>query len=211
MIRVLLVDDHDMMLEGVQSALAIEPDIEIVATASSMEAGLEYYRALRPDVTVTDYRLGEETGAELTRAILAVDSGATVVAISALDDTHTVSDILDAGCAAFVAKGQGIHDLLTAIRSSNDGAVIFPRHLVTSPENRSSQARIELSGRELEVLVLLSQGRNVTTIATDLHLSLHTVRNHIRQILKKLGVTSQLAAVVEATRRGVIPGPGPAA
>lgn len=209
-IRVLLVDDHEMMLEGMDLALSAQDDIEVVGRADTVDEGLARYRSLAPDVVVTDYRIGDRTGSELARSILAFEPAAVIVAVSALDNAHTLNDIVSSGCAGFVAKGNPIEDLVAAIRATNRGSISFPRQrLQASRSERNAVAG--LTRRELEVLQALAEGQNVTQIADDLHLSAHTVRNHVREILRKLDVSSQLAAVVEGARQGIIAGPGPAA
>ncbi len=206
MIRVLLVDDHDMLLEGLQAALAAHGDIDVVATASSFDDGLVRFGEVEPDVVVTDYRIGTESGADLARAILLADPKATVIVVSALRSAHTIADVVDAGCVGFVDKQKGVADLVTAIRLTAEGSLFFPRDVLESAGARPTAA---LSPRELDVLQRLSDGTDVTTIARELQLSPNTVRNHVRQILRKLDVSSQLAAVAKATRDGIIPGQSP--
>lgn len=211
MIRLLLVDDHEMMLEGLRATLSREDDLEVVATADGVGLALDRYRALRPDVVVTDYWLGGATGADLTRAVISEDPEARIVGLSALGTAHTMNDLVVAGCSAFVAKSQGVTALVAAIRAASSGAVLFPKALMQDVSGSGRDASQELTGREREVLALLAEGQNVAAIASALYLSASTVRNHIREILRKLGVSSQLAAVVEATRQGIIPGLGPVA
>lgn len=203
MIRVVIIDDHEMLLEGVTLALALQPDIEIVGTAMSRSTGLDRCRALRPDVVVLDYRIDGETGADLARDLRAADPHATIIGMSAATSTTVVDEMVEAGCVSFVPKQHGISALAGAIRAAHDGFGQLPSR------NTRSDGGDELSPRELEVLQLMSEGQTASEIAQDLTLSLHTVRNHIREIRRKLDVTSQLAAVATGVRTGLIQGPRP--
>jgi DNA-binding NarL/FixJ family response regulator len=206
--NVLLVDDHLMLLEGVRLAFEAQDDVSDVEVASSAEAAITRFRASSPDVAIVDYRIGSDSGADLTRALLALDPDATIVVVSALTSPLVVDDCVDAGCVAFVQKQKGINELLSIVPSAMSGMTHFPRRqrspqgLVAAPGTGS------LSTRELEILQLLSEGLPPKTIAERLVISVHTVRNHIGEIRRKLGVTNQLAAVARASSAGIIAGPG---
>lgn len=203
MIRIVIIDDHEMLLEGVALALALEPDIEIVGTALSRSTGAERCRALQPDVVVVDYRIDGETGADLARDLRAIDPEAVVIGMSAVSSTTVVDEMVGAGCVSFVPKQHGISALAGAIRAAHNGFGQLPRGTARSVGGE------ELSPRELEILQLMSEGNTASDIAQGLQLSLHTVRNHIREIRRKLDVTSQLAAVATGVRTGLIQGPLP--
>lgn len=200
MIRLVIIDDHAMLLEGMTLALEREHDIQIVGTAQSCESGLATCTQLQPDVVVLDYRIGSESGAELARDLRSNDPSITLVGMSAMSSRVVVDDMVDAGCVSFVHKQRGIAALANAIRAAHDGIGHLPSRVAIAGGNR-------LTHREVEVLQLMSEGEGPTEIAEQLHLSVHTVRNHIRQIRRKFGVTSQLAAVAAGIRSGLISGP----
>lgn len=204
LIRLIIVDDHAMLLEGMTLALEREHDIHIVGTAQSLDAAVALCAALDPDVVVLDYRIGPDSGVELARALRNANRSTTLVGMSALSSDSVIDDMVEAGCVSFVHKQRGIGALASAIRDAHDGVGHLPSRSST-PNGLVSR----LSQREIEVLQLLSEGNGPTEIATGLHLSVHTVRNHIREIRRKLDVNSQLAAVAVGIRSGLILGPEP--
>ncbi len=204
LIRLIIVDDHAMLLEGMTLALEREHDIHIVGTAQSLDAGVSLCAALDPDVVVLDYRIGGDSGVDLARALRDADASTTLIGMSALASDAVINDMVEAGCVSFVHKQRGIGALASAIRDAHDGVGHLPSR---SMDSAGSSSR--LSQREMEVLQLLSEGSGPAEIAARLHLSVHTVRNHIREIRSKLDVNSQLAAVAVGIRTGLIPGPQP--
>lgn len=195
-ISVVVVDDHEMVAEALFHALADEPDIEVVGRAGTAAAALLIARQQGPDVVVVDSRLPDGTGAELTARLLEQLPGTSVVALGATGDPDERGSAMDAGASAFVWKGQRVDALLDAIRSSSDGP---DRPVTPTPAIGGA-----LTGREREVLGLLADGRSTDEIVERLVLSPHTVRNHIRSVLAKLGAHSRLEAVAIAARAGLI-------
>ena len=128
MFNVLLVDDHLMLLEGVRLAFEAQDDVSDVEVASSAEAAITRFRASSPDVAIVDYRIGSDSGADLTRALLALDPDATIVVVSALTSPLVVDDCVDAGCVAFVQKQKGINELLSIVRSAMSGMTHWLPH-----------------------------------------------------------------------------------
>lgn len=203
LIRLVIIDDHAMLLEGMTLALEREHDIHIVGTAQSRSEGLAVCAALQPDVAVIDYRIGSDSGVDLARDLRADNPTLTIVGMSAQDSGPVVNDMVEAGCVSFVHKQRGIHALAGAIRDAQVGVGHIPSRAAGTAEHE------QLSPRELEVLQLMSEGKTPTDIAALLHLSVHTVRNHTREIRRKLGVSSQLTAVAIGIRYGLIIGPEP--
>lgn len=196
-ISVVVVDDHEMVAEALFHALADEPDIEVVGRAGTAAAALAIARQQGPDVVVVDSRLADATGAELTARLLEQVPGTSVVALGVHGDPHERGSALDAGASAFVWKGQRVDALVDAIRSTS-------RETAVRPAADMSSVGSALTGREREVLRLLADGRSTDEIVERLVLSPHTVRNHIRSVLAKLGAHSRLEAVAIAARAGVI-------
>jgi DNA-binding NarL/FixJ family response regulator len=207
-ISVLLVDDHDLVLESIRRALTTEPDIRVVATAASVNAALDAARTAQPDVVVMDYLLPDGTGAEGTTKLLAENPGVQVVMLTGQSSGATLADALEAGCSGFVAKEGRFDNLVHAIRAAAAGEIYVPQQLV---EDLAAHLRprpptlgADLTERELEVLRLLGRGASTDEIVDELNISVHTVRNHIRNILSKLNARSRLEAVTVATRIGVL-------
>ena len=117
-IRVLLVDDHEMVLSTMAAVMRLEPDFQVVGTAMTMEGALEQTAAHRPDVVVIDYRLPDGDGVVATRQIREIAPEVRVVMLTGMDDPATRAEALEAGCSAFVAKGARIDDLARAVRSA---------------------------------------------------------------------------------------------
>jgi DNA-binding NarL/FixJ family response regulator len=206
-VRVLLVEDHEMVARGLQAALVEEPDLEVIALASTVVDGVNRFSQLRPDVVVMDYRLPDGEGTEATRQIREVDDDAPVLLLTGADDPSVVSAALDAGCSGFVSKDRGVDELASAIRAVARGAAVFPAGLLAralSAPSTPASVGGDLTGREREVLTLLAAGNSTEEIGGQLFLSLHTVRNHVRNILTKLHARTKLEAVVVAARAGIV-------
>ncbi len=206
-LRVLLVEDHEMVARGLEAALAEESDLEVIGVAGTVNDGVNRFKQLRPHVVVMDYRLPDGEGTDATRSIREVDADAAVLLLTGADDPSVVSAALDAGCSGFVTKDRSIEDLVSAIRSVARGAAVFPADLLARALSAGSSDKgigSDLTGREREVLGLLADGCSTEDIGTRLFLSLHTVRNHVRNILTKLHARTKLEAVVIAARAGLV-------
>jgi len=205
--RVLLVEDHDMVARGLEAALNAEDDIAVVGRAANVADGIRAYDDLRPDVVVMDYRLPDGSGTDATRRIRDTHADATVLLLTGFDDPGVVSAALEAGCSGFVTKDASIESLAGAIRAVARGAAVFPAERLARALSGSSGERMfgaTLTGREREVLGLLARGNSTEEIAATLFLSMHTVRNHVRNILTKLHARTKLEAVVTAARAGIV-------
>jgi DNA-binding NarL/FixJ family response regulator len=206
-IEVLLVEDHEMVATGLRAALAEEPDMRVVGWARTAHQAVEAYAQLRPTVVVMDYRLPDLDGTRATLQIRDIDSEAVVLLLTGADDPSIVSEALEAGCSGFVGKERGVDELAQAIRAVARGAAVFPAGMLsralTAAEERQKVGE-DLTTREREVLALLADGRSTEEIAGELFLSLHTVRNHVRNILTKLHARTKLEAVVIAARGGIV-------
>lgn len=202
--RVILVDDHEMVLEGLVSALSIEADVEVVATARSVAEFERVIEDATPDVVVTDWQLPDGTGTDVAAATQSSTGDVAVLMISGFPDDEAIRSALDAGCSGFVAKGAPVGQLVDAIRSVHRGAAVFPAALLGSVVRGARAEPNPLTSREHEILGLLAAAKSVDEIATELYLSIHTVRNHVRAILSKLMARSQLEAVIEGVRAGLV-------
>lgn len=205
--RVLLVEDHEMVARGLESALNAEDDIEVVGHAASADEGVTRFDVLAPDVVVMDFRLPDSSGTDATRRILERHPEAVVLLLTGFDDSGVVAAALDAGCSGFVTKDASIENLTGAIRAVARGAAVFPADQLARalrPAAREPHVGADLTGREREVLTMLAGGASTEEIAHQLFLSLHTVRNHVRNILTKLQARTKLEAVINAARAGLV-------
>ena len=212
-IRVVLVDDHEMVAAGLAAALSDEPDIEVVGVAMTLATAEEVVGSTKPDVVVMDYGLPDGSGADGTRRVRRLNPETNVVMLTATTDEHALADALGAGCCGFISKGGPLADLTHAVRAAANGDAAFPADVVAMLAHLGTQPAAELgpdlSVRELEVLRALADGHSTTAIAQTLGLSEHTVRNHVSNMLTKLGAHTKLQAVVFAARAGLIDVLGP--
>ncbi len=203
-VRTILVDDHAMVLDAMTAAMSQRREIEVAGTASSFDQAVELLALSTVDVVVTDLHLGEDRGTELVAHASRLNPPIPVLLITGTDGRKAVDAALASGCAGFVSKSQGFERLVDAVLSVASGAAVFPAALLSATFDAERRDRRNLSPRELEILQLLADARPVPAIADELHLSGHTVRNHVKRILVKLGAHSQLEAVVVAAREGIV-------
>ncbi len=205
--RVLIVDDHDVVALGLQSLLEDVDDIDIVGRAGSVAAALEAFDHDQPDVVLADYRLPDGTGADVARLLRARSADVRVVMVTAAADRHVLAQALDSGCSGFVSKNADRDDLVAAVRAAADDDSYFSqdvlKHLVHLRRFEQIDGH-ELTDREVEVLQLTAEGLSADEIADRIHLSHHTVRNHLRHAMEKLDAHTKLDAVVKAVRGRVI-------
>jgi DNA-binding NarL/FixJ family response regulator len=213
-VRVLIVDDHDLFRTGLASLLSARADIEVVAQASGGRMAVRLADELRPDVVLMDLRMPDLEGQDATRAILERRPSTRVVALTVLSDDADVAAALEAGACGFLAKDTPIEDVVVAVQAAAQGAAwLSPRAAevvlarLRAPQTRQDygQAPIqELSARELDVLRLIAQGMENAEIAAALHISPRTVKNHVSNILAKLGLPSRVQVAIYAVRHGLV-------
>lgn len=212
-IRVLVVDDHDLFRTGLASLLAGQPDIEVVAQASGGRMGVRLAHELLPDVVIMDLRMPEVAGPAATRAILERNPGTRVLVLTVATDDSDVEAALEAGACGFMAKDTPIDSVAVAVRAAAQGvAWLSPRaaevilgrvrQRVGKPAAERG-AEDQLSARELDVLRLIARGMENAEIAETLAISPRTAKNHVSNILAKLGLPSRVQAAIYAVRRGL--------
>lgn len=206
-IRVLVVDDHPVFTASLSRTLSDETDIEVVGTAASADEGLAS-AATGVDVVLCDYRLGEETGVDFTRAALKLHPELKIVMLTASNDETILASALEAGCAGFVTKSETLETVVSAVRGAVVGeAIINPQllaRLLPRLAPRQSGRNPDLTVREREVLELITKGMSNQEIARELVIAVDTARNHVRSVLGKLGVHSKLQAAAAAVQRGFV-------
>ncbi|MBV8990984.1 MAG: response regulator transcription factor [Solirubrobacterales bacterium] len=214
MIRVLVVDDHDLFRMGLSSLLSAETDIEVVAQASGGRSGVRLAHELRPDVVLMDLQMPDVEGHEATRQIVERDPSTRVVVLTVLSDDADVIAALEAGACGFLTKHTPIDDVIVAVRAAAQGAAwlspraaeaVLTRLRLTSEDRESNlEPFVELSARELDVLRLIARGLENSQIAEILNISPRTAKNHVSNILAKLALPSRVEAAIYAVRRGLV-------
>jgi DNA-binding NarL/FixJ family response regulator len=206
-VRVLVVDDHEMVAAGLASMIDAESDLTVVAQAGTAEEAVEKAAIFKPDVVLIDFGLPDEDGIAASHSIRAVAPAAEFVMITASLESPVVSEAMEAGFSGFVIKSSNISELLSAVRAAAEGQVHFSaaalQALVRS-HRAPPQPTDTLTTREVEVLRAIAAGHGTGDIAAKLFISQHTVRNHVRSILSKLDAHTKLEAVVIAAKAGVV-------
>jgi DNA-binding NarL/FixJ family response regulator len=207
-VRVLLVEDHEMVATGITTLLDAEPDLEVAAWARTGAEALDAYQEHHPDAVLMDYALPDAPGTSIAAQMRERDPHACVLIVTGHHgNQQVIAEALEAGCVGFVSKERSVADLADAVRAAVHGAAVFPADLLAEVTQRRPSSAVlqpELTGREREVLDLLAQGKSTDEIQEALFVSQHTVRNHVRSVLNKLHARTKLEAVVIAARSGLV-------
>ncbi|MBS5819987.1 MAG: response regulator transcription factor, partial [Enterococcus gilvus] len=203
MIRVLLVDDHEMVRLGVSSYLSIQSDVEVVGEAENGEEGYEKAMALRPDVILMDLVMEVMDGIESTKKILKEWPEARILIVTSFIDDEKVYPAIEAGASGYLLKTSTAHEIANAIRKTYNGErVLEPEVTTKMMEQLSNRNRHvlheELTNREQEILLLIAQGMSNQEIADELFITLKTVKTHVSNILAKLEVEDRTQAAIYA-------------
>lgn len=209
-IRVLVVDDHDLFRTGLASLLSAEPDLEVLAQASTGRSGVRLASELQPDVVLMDLRMPDISGHEATRAIVADRPSTRVVVLTVSSADEDVEAAVQSGACGFLAKDTPIEEVVSAVHAAASGAAwlssraaeVVLGHLRRAQHEWTpdSGPDEELSPRELEVLHLIARGMENAEIADELGISPRTAKNHVSSILTKLGLPSRVQAAIYAVR-----------
>jgi DNA-binding NarL/FixJ family response regulator len=206
-IRVLLVEDQQIVAESLRLLLDRVHDIEVVGVAGTVAAGTAETTRLRPDVVLMDYQLPDGDGVTAARQIVA-GLQAAVVMLTASGDDELALRALEAGCAGFVDKAETVSTLVAAIRAASAGELLIGpsvlARLLPRISRREKPVSAGLSSRELEVLGLMALGCADREIANRLFISVNTARKHVQNIVRKLGAHSKLEAVMIAVRGHIV-------
>lgn len=209
MIRVLLVDDHEMVRLGVSSYLSIQADVEVVGEAENGEEGYEKAMDLRPDVILMDLVMEVMDGIESTKKILKEWPEAKILIVTSFIDDEKVYPAIEAGASGYLLKTSTAHEIANAIRKTFNGERVLESEVTTKMmEQLSNRNRHvlheELTNREQEILLLIAQGMSNQEIADELFITLKTVKTHVSNILAKLEVEDRTQAAIYAFKHGLI-------
>ena len=200
-IRILLVDDHQIVRMGLRTVFSLEPDLEVIGEASFAEEAVEAYGKLRPDVTLLDLRM-PGGGLSALKRIRERDKAARVLILTTSELEEDIYVALEAGAAGYVLKAIPPEELAEAIRAVHAGESWVPEEVARKVAGR--QASPDLSPREAEVLHLMVKGLTNPEIGAILLISRSTIKVHVTHILEKLGVADRTEAAAEAVRRGLL-------
>jgi two-component system NarL family response regulator len=201
-IRILVAEDHLVARVGVSTIVNMQPDMTVVAEASNGHQALELFRQHRPDVTLLDMRMPGMGGVEAATAIRAEFPTAKMIALTTYGGDEDIRRALTAGVLAYLTKDVLHDELLKAIRAVNEGHTYLPAAVAASLA--AQLPRPDLSAREVQVLELIVRGLANKQIAYTLNIAEHTVKNHVKNILSKLGVQDRTQAATAAIQRGII-------
>jgi DNA-binding NarL/FixJ family response regulator len=202
LIRLLVVDDHPVLREGLAALIASQPDMKLVAEAATAKDGVDLFKVHRPDVTIMDIRLPDMNGVAAITAIREHSPNARVIVLTTYLGDVLADRALKAGAYAFLLKATLRTDLLDTIRAVNRGQKRVPVEVASEMAEHSGDDT--LTPREIEVLELVAAGNSNKIVADRLEIAEDTVKSHIRSILDKLGANDRTHAVTIALRRGFL-------
>jgi DNA-binding NarL/FixJ family response regulator len=205
MTTVLLVDDHDLIRDGLTGVFSAQPDMQVVGAAATVAEAIALYEQLAPEVVVTDLQLQDGTGLDVVRRVRRDDPRAGLVVLTMHSGDDQIFAAMEAGASAFVGKDAPSTEVVKAARH----AALSPRSflcagLAQAMMRRATGESTRLSEREQSVLVLLAEGLSAGEIAPRLHLSESTVKSHVAKIYQKLGAANRAQALVTAMRIGLL-------
>lgn len=201
-IRLLLADDHYIVVMGLKALLKLRKDLRVVVTAGDGEEAVECFREHRPDVALLDLRMPKLDGIGAAEKIRAEFPEAKIVILTSFEREEEIHQALRAGVSGYLLKESKLPELAEAIRTVHEGGRWLPAQVARMAEERAKQP--ELSKREIEVLDLVAKGLTNKEIAGVLGFSEDGAKQHLRKIYAKLGVTTRTEAISEALRRGVL-------
>ena len=204
-VTVLLVDDHELIRNGLGAVLDLEPDLEVVATAGSVAEGIQRSAEFRPDVVITDLQMQDGTGLDVVRTLRKQSDKVGLIVLTMHSGDEQIFAAMQAGASGFVGKDAPSTEVIKAARH----AAVSPKAfvcagLVGAMMRRQSAESTALTEREHDVLLLLAEGLNAAAIGQKLYLSESTNKSHIARIYQKLGAANRAQALVTAMRIGLL-------
>lgn len=209
MIKVLLVDDHEMVRLGVSAYLSVQEDIEVIAQAENGKIGVEKALELKPDIILMDLVMPVMDGIEATKEILSKWKEAKIIIVTSFIDDEKVYPAISAGAKSYLLKTSSASEIAQAIRDTYRGEGVFEKEVSEKLEHRhevEEEFRLfeELTSREKEVLLLIAQGKSNQEIADECFITLKTVKTHVSNILSKLQVEDRTQATIYAFKHRLI-------
>jgi len=204
---VLIVEDHQVVADGLAALINDQKDMTVVGTAGSVSEAIARANELAPDIVLMDFRLGDGTGADAGAGIRRTKPDTKLIFLTREDTDVARFAALEAGASAFIHKSRAAQEVVDAIRTVAGGGTLFtPRSIAALlHKQREIESQLErLTTREKEVLRLMAEGTSSRAIATRLGISYTTVRTHIRSLGSKLGVHSKLEAIVKARELALV-------
>ena len=201
-IRILLVEDHQVVRQGLVALLSATGDLEVVGSVGDGLEAIDAFRKTRPDVTLMDLQMPKQGGVDTIKQIRAEFPETRVIVLTTFDGDEDIYRALQAGARAYLLKGMPLEELLTTILEVHAGKLHIPSSVAEKLAERVSGQ--ELTERELSVLERIVAGRANKEISTDLFISEATVKTHINRLLGKLGVTDRTQAATVAIKRGLV-------
>lgn len=201
-IRILSVDDHPLLREGIAMLIENQPDMELVAQAATGHEAIQQFRQHQPDVTLMDLRLPDISGIDALIAIRTENPGACVVMLTTFEGDVEIQRALEAGARGYLLKTTPAKELVEVIRQTYSGKKRIPAEVAAQLAEHMGEE--SLTPREVEVLKHLAEGNRNRDIGDHLFISEETVKVHIKHIMEKLGASDRTQAVAIAVRRGII-------
>ncbi len=209
MIKVLFVDDHEMVRIGVTAYLSAQPDIEVVGEADNGAKGVELALTLRPDIILMDLVMKEMDGIEATQKIVEAWPDAKVIIVTSFLDDEKVYPALEAGATSYMLKTSKASEIAEAVRATYRGQSVLEPEVTGKMMTKMRQKKVtypheQLTGREMEILLLIAEGKTNQEIADEAFIALKTVKVHVSNILGKLEVHDRTQAVIYAFKHGLV-------
>ncbi|MCM3655184.1 response regulator [Metabacillus litoralis] len=209
MIKVVFVDDHEMVRIGVSSYLSAQPDIEVIGEADDGKKGVELCLDLRPDVILMDLVMKEMDGIEATKQIIKSWPEAKIIIVTSFLDDEKVYPALEAGATSYLLKTSKASEIANAVRSTYQGQSILEPEVTGKMMMKMRQKNVtsphdQLTTREMEILMLMAEGKSNQEIADELFIALKTAKTHVSNILSKLEVQDRTQAVIYAFKHSLV-------